>query len=137
MNNINKILKLKPFSINKKNKYKILLNTIIDLNLHHFNKCKEYANILKFFNYDKKKNYSLNELPFLPVRIFKSIDIFSVKEKDIVNRLTSSGTSGQNLSKIYLDRENSLNQVRVLSNIVSDSIGDTRLPLLFIDSKNC
>ena len=136
MSNINKFFKLKPFSINKKNKYEILIDTIINLNLHHIKKCKEYSDILAFFNYNKKKKYTINELPFLPVRIFKSKKLFSVKEKDIVNRLTSSGTGGQELSKIFLDKENSLNQAKVLSNIIAESIGKKRLPMLFIDSRN-
>ena len=40
------------------------------------------------------------------------------------------------LSKIYLDRTTALNQKRALMNIVQDFIGEKRLPMLIIDSKN-
>ena len=50
----------------------------------------------------------------LPVRLFKKFDFMSVSENKIVKKLVSSGTSGQELSKIYLDKKNSNNQVKVL-----------------------
>ena len=52
--------------------------------------------------------------PFLPVRIFKEIDLMSVKESKIVRVLRSSGTSGSNPSKIFLDEVNSKNQMIAL-----------------------
>ena len=48
----------------------------------------------------------------------------------------SSGTSGQDVSKIYLDKENASLQTKVLTKIVSTVLGNKRLPLLIIDSKS-
>ena len=48
--------------------------------------------------------------------------------------MNSSGTSGKSLSKIYLDKINSSNQVKTLKNIVQSEIGDKRLPMLIVDS---
>ena len=69
----------------------------------------------------------------LPVRLFKKFDFMSVSENKIVKKLVSSGTSGQELSKIYLDKKNSNNQVKVLGKIMSTLLGRKRLPMLIID----
>ena len=44
-------------------------------------------------------------LPFLPVRVFKEMDLRSCNEDEVFKTITSSGTSGQAVSKIYLDKE--------------------------------
>jgi len=48
--------------------------------------------------------------------------------------MTSSGTTGQAVLKIYLDRQTAGNQQKTLVKIVSDFIGSTRMPMLVIDS---
>jgi hypothetical protein len=50
------------------------------------------------------------------------LDLVSVPPGDIVKTMTSSGTTGQAVSKIYLDRATSANQQKVLVKIVSDFI---------------
>jgi len=71
----------------------------------------------------------------LPVSIFKDLDLKSVSDEAVFKTLTSSGTTGQRVSKIYLDAETSANQQRVLYRIVSDFVGEKRLPYLVLDSK--
>ena len=41
----------------------------------------------------------------------------------MIKTMTSSGTTGQKVSKIYLDKETSLNQTKTLVKIVSSYIG--------------
>ena len=48
--------------------------------------------------------------------------------------MTSSGTSGQAVSKIYLDKTTAANQQKTLVKIVSDFTGASRMPMLIIDS---
>jgi hypothetical protein len=50
--------------------------------------------------------------------------------------MTSSGTSGQTPSKIFLDGTTASNQTKVLSRILTSYIGKKRLPMLIIDSKS-
>ena len=71
----------------------------------------------------------------MPVRLIKENDLFSVDKSSVINTMTSSGTSGQKVSKIYLDKYTSNIQMKALSSIVSDFIGINRLPMLIIDSK--
>jgi hypothetical protein len=48
--------------------------------------------------------------------------------------MTSSGTSGQAVSKIFLNKENTRSQTKVLTTIIGSFIGKKRLPLLILDS---
>ena len=49
--------------------------------------------------------------------------------------LTSSGTSGQAVSKIFLDADNVRSQSKTLNEIISSFIGKQRLPLLLLDTE--
>ena len=60
---------------------------------------KKYLNCI---NYKIKNKNNIEEIPFLPVRLFKEFDFLSIKKKDIFKTLFSSGTTSGNLSKIYL-----------------------------------
>ena len=57
--------------------------------------------------------------------------------KNITRIMHSSGTTGNSLSKIYLDRINSQNQMKVLSKLFFEMSGHrNRLPMLVIDTKS-
>tara|TARA_B110000027_G_C16107379_1_gene295953 strand:+ start:1120 stop:2178 length:1059 start_codon:yes stop_codon:yes gene_type:complete len=109
---------------------------INNLTKYHYRRSKLYKKILDFHNFDLKKKYSLINLPFIPVRLFKNYELKSIDKKSIFKTLKSSGTSGNNFSKIHLDTFNSQNQLKVLSKITSKFIGNKRLPMLIFDNKN-
>ena len=46
------------------------------------------------------------------------------------------GTTNQQLSKIFLDKETALNQTRVLTKIMVELIGFQRVPMIILDSEN-
>ena len=125
------------FSLDRDRKKDLFKNYFKILTNYHYKNCIEYSKICKHLNYKINNNLSLNELPFLSVNIFKNLDLKSVKHKDIVRVMKSSGTSGNNFSKIYLDKSNSLNQIKVLNKLFAAAI-DTkeRLPMLVIDTKS-
>ena len=53
----------------------------------------------EIFNFDKLENF-----PFLPVNIFKSINLKSIPDENVLRIMNSSGTTGLQKTKIYLDR---------------------------------
>lgn len=113
---------------------KNLFNTEINrLTEFHYKKSNDYKKILNFLGYSVKKEYQIADLPFIPVRLFKEMDLMSISKKNIYKVLKSSGTSGSNPSKIFLDKENAINQTSVLSKIMSHYLGNKRMPMLFID----
>jgi len=66
----------------------------------HYESSLEFRRIINGFFADKLPAKSLKNLPFIPVRLFKTLDLKSVVDSDIVKTMTSSGTSGQGASKI-------------------------------------
>ena len=99
---------------------------------YHYKNCQIYKKFIDKLGFNKKDK-KLSNIPFLPVNLFKTQDLLSVSKNKIVKILNSSGTSGTNKSKIYLDKKNSFNQKKVLNEIVSELIGSERLPMLIID----
>jgi len=50
--------------------------------------------------------------------------------------MTSSGTTGQRVSRIYLDRETAVLQSKVLAKIMQSALGKQRLPMIVVDSSS-
>lgn len=96
-----------------------------ELSEYHRAHCADYARICEVTGEDT---------PALPVRMFKEYDLRSIDDGETVKTMTSSGTTGQRTSKIYLDKETSARQTKVLNRIVTDFVGKKRLPMLVIDS---
>lgn len=127
------ILGISPYSLCEAEKEKILTDRLVSLTKQHAAKCEEYSRILKAtgFNPDTCKSYK--DIPFLPVRLFKEAELKSVEKEEIVKTMTSSGTTGQAVSKIFLDRATSANQQKTMVKIVSEFTGSSRMPMIIID----
>lgn len=135
MYNIEDIQDIAPFSYDKNQKKAFLDEILIDLTRYHRDRCAEYANLLESWPCDADSLSSYYDIPYLPVRLFKMFDLRSTGKEDIVKSMTSSGTTGQQVSKIYLDKETATNQTKILTKIVNDFIGHKRVPMIIIDSK--
>ena len=132
---IKDILNISPYSLSKDEKEKVLNLTLNQLSKHHYTHCEYFAKMMDGMGYDPTKEYEYSELPFLPVRLFKILDLLSVEQKEIVKTMTSSGTTGQAVSRIYLDRNTASNQTKVLTKIVSSFIGQGRVPMIIVDNE--
>jgi hypothetical protein len=100
---------------------------------HHVENCSAYGRIMSARGIFTEGRFALEELPFLPVRLFKEQALRSVEEDKIIKVLTSSGTTSGQVSRIFLDRDTSLAQTRALVVILQSFIGTARLPMLIID----
>lgn len=125
------ILEMKPYEIDKNRKAEVLNSRLTVLTEHHRTHCPEYANIINAIGYDGSTSY--NSIPFLPVRLFKELDLKSIPDNEVVKTMTSSGTTGQAVSKIYLDKTTSANQQKAMVKIVSDFTHSGRMPMIIID----
>tara|TARA_B100001013_G_scaffold102524_1_gene58175 strand:- start:3646 stop:4722 length:1077 start_codon:yes stop_codon:yes gene_type:complete len=135
MFNLDSIIEVAPYSLNKSEKNSLYEDAFFALTQHHYENCEPYGKILNALNIDPSIKQDVDNIPFLPVRIFKEHDLRSVEEPQVIKTMTSSGTSGQRPSKIFLDRDTSKNQTKVLVKVTSSFIGKKRLPMLVIDSK--
>lgn len=132
---IEDFFKLEPYSLDKTAKEKLLINELKELTQFHRVNCKEYALFLDSIGYDQKNVRRVSDIPFFPVRMFKSFELLSVDRKNVFKTMTSSGTTGQAVSQIFIDRETTYNQQKAMIKILSDFWGKKRLPMLIVDTK--
>ena len=131
---INEILSIEPYSLSREEKRALLNERLRELTRFHYEKCEAYRHIIDAYGVDVHHLPFYEELPFLPVRIFKEFEMRSCKKEEVVKTMTSSGTTGQQVSRIFLDRETSSLQTKCLAKIVSTFLGTKRVPMLILDS---
>ncbi len=128
-----KLLGYRPYELQKAQKGKILTNRLNSLTKLHKAKCREYSDILDRIGNGYAEADSYENLPFLPVRLFKELSLKSVPDEEVMKTMISSGTTGQAVSKIYLDRVTASDQQKAMVKIVSDFTGSSRMPMIIID----
>jgi len=113
-----------------------LLPELTSLVEHHRAACEPYARILDATGHPAGRDYqAIHELPWLPVRLFKSHALKSIPDDQVFKVLTSSGTTGAEVSRIYLDKDAAATQTRVLARTLQTVLGPRRLPMLVVDTK--
>ncbi|MEK4146253.1 acyl-protein synthetase [Robertmurraya sp. FSL W8-0741] len=116
-------------------KQNYLLAELNELTKFHYSHCEPYKQMLSKSNHALEVT-NLEEIPFLPVQLFKMLALHSIEENDIFKVLTSSGTTGQQVSKIYLDKDTAKAQTKALVEVMTPLLGKKRLPMIMIDTKN-
>jgi hypothetical protein len=125
-----------PYAFSAAAKDPAILDTLNELTQWHLQRCAPFANMVERLFPKGAHATTRAEVPYLPVRLFKTMELRSVSELDVIKTLTSSGTSGQAVSRIYLDRETSMRQTRVLTSIMATFLGKKRWPMVIVDSAN-
>ena len=132
---VENILDLPPYAVSQVDKEKYLLTLVKQLTSWHMLRCDMYRAFVSGLAPNGVEILSsLESVPFLPVDQFKVNELLSVGRDQVVKVMTSSGTSGQAVSKIFLDRNTARFQSICLKNIMRDILGPRRLPMLIIDS---
>lgn len=134
MINIDEALKIPPYSMEKEEKHEFLTQFLKGLSEHHYKTCPEYKKIMDSLEFNPEEIKSYYDIPFLPVRMFKEFDLKSIEDGNVAKTMTSSGTTGQRVSKIYLDKEAAAYQTKTLTKIVSSVIGNKRVPMIILDT---
>lgn len=127
------ILSYKPYELYSDVKEELLLARLNYLTKYSYDHCEEYRKLIHILYPDGWKANSLQEVPFLPVSLFKEKELCNVPQDQVIKTMTSSGTTGQQVSKIFLDRVTANNQQKVLVKIVSDFTGNSRMPMIILD----
>src|SRR3989344_5201436 len=132
MNKNIKLLDLDPFVFRQKKKEKIFMRGMKNAISWHYVKNKEFRKMCDNRNFSPKNSYSLEDIPYFPVSLFKTFSLISVPEKLITKRLYSSSTSGKP-SVILLDQQTSRNQQIAIRKIISNFLGKTRRNFIVFD----
>ncbi|MEU8240707.1 acyl-protein synthetase [Actinoplanes missouriensis] len=120
------------FTLSQSEKESVLLKELSALTEHHRERCEPYARILDASGFVAAS--AVSELPYLPVRLFKNLELKSIPDDEVFKVLTSSGTTGE-VSRIYLDKAAAAEQQRRLAATVQTVLGPKRLPMLLVDTK--
>lgn len=114
----------------------LMLSGLNELSRHHYQACEPYRRIVDGLWGGARALHAerVEEVPFLPVSLFKRESLRSVPEADVTLTLTSSGTTGQAVSRIYVDHKTSSDQQRCLADSMRYALGPKRLPMLVLDT---
>lgn len=132
MDYLNKLLDIPPFDFDESKRGDIFYKAMLSAVDYHIKNCKIFKKWCLALNIKSSKDLnSIEDIPFFPNMIFKKINLLSTQSD--YRTILSSGTSGQEKSKIYLDNENSRRQRIVLAKILNKILGNKRLPFLISD----
>ncbi|GAA0438433.1 acyl-protein synthetase [Actinoplanes capillaceus] len=121
------------FTLPQSEREPLLLKSLSDLVAHHRRHCAEYDRILAASGFSSAA--SVADLPWLPVRLFKTLELKSIPDDEVFKVLTSSGTTGD-VSRIYLDKAAAAAQTRQLGATLQAVLGPKRLPMLIVDTRS-
>ena len=83
-----------PFAADQAEKDAFFRKELKILTDYHRKSCAAYDDICNGLGEDG---------PYIPVALFKDLALASVPEEEVVRQVTSSGTTGQQVSRIFLD----------------------------------
>jgi hypothetical protein len=122
------------YSVPQAEKEATLLAELKRLDQRHRERSPQYAKLARVLFPGVIDPHTIEELPYIPVGLFKEHNLSSVPESEVFKILQSSGTTGQTPSRIVLDRETAELQTLALSRIMTSVLGPQRLPMILVES---
>lgn len=123
-----------PASFSQREKSEALLAQLESLTEHHWERSEPYRRVLEASGLRPPFGFrALEDVPAIPVSLFKQFELRSIEPEQVARVLRSSGTTGQTPSRVFLDSETARLQTRALVKIFQRVIGPQRLPMLIID----
>jgi hypothetical protein len=123
------------FTLTEAEREPVLARQLAALTGRHREACPPYRRILDAIG-ARAPYERVVDLPWLPVRLFKTHELRSVPDERVFRVLTSSGTTGQRPSRVYLDRAAAAAQPRMLAATLRAVLGERRLPMLVVDGRS-
>ncbi|MBU3190953.1 acyl-protein synthetase [Clostridium bowmanii] len=129
---IDELVLEEQFNIDQEKKEKLLLNIILSQLEHN----RSNLNIKAMYDklgIDISSIKTLEQVPYIPVNMFKYFDLRICTQEQVVRVLNSSATTTGIPSKIYLDKRTSIRQTQGLISTLTSFLGGKRRPMLIID----
>jgi hypothetical protein len=127
------LIGLPQYSLPQAAKEERLVPLLAELHAHHIEVSDTYRRVTAAMFPTTVDARVAADLPWIPVGLFKSHRLVSVPDEEIFKTLTSSGTTGSSVSRVYLDRRTAQRQTEALAAIMTTVIGRERLPMLIVD----
>jgi len=129
-----KLLDLNPFEVHQKEKNEIFIDVMQESLKHHYKNSKEFKQICDNHEFNVEEKFQLEEIPYIPVSIFKKFNLLSIPKENVFKTIFSSATTSNTPSKIFLDRITSEYQTKALVSIITDFLHE-KMDFLILDSK--
>ena len=100
---LNTLLQYKPYSTARPEKRALYAGLLTELTQFHRERCPEYGRLLDALGCPAHMDCTVENTPMLPVSLFKELELRSIPEGEVFKTITSSGTTGQRVSRIFLD----------------------------------
>ena len=100
---LNTLLQYKPYSTARTEKRALYAGLLTELTQFHREHCPEYGRLLDALGCPAHMECTVESAPMLPVSLFKELELRSIPEGEVFKTITSSGTTGQRVSRIFLD----------------------------------
>ncbi len=135
MSALEQLFAAEQFSLPTEARRSLLLAEVNELTCWHEERCPAYANILRASGV-RLPLERLEDLPYIPVRLFKNRRLQSIPDEAVFKVLASSGTTSQTPSRIVLDRATAQAQTHALAAIMNTVLQRRRMPMLICDAAN-
>ena len=132
---IETLFEMKPYSLSQKEKNDIFSKAMNESVRFHYEKSDEFRKICDNRNFLPENSSSVEAIPFLPVSLFKTFQLRSVPESEIIKTIYSSATTSNSPSTIFLDDTTSKRQTKALISIMKDFLVSKK-NFLIIDQKS-
>jgi phenylacetate-coenzyme A ligase PaaK-like adenylate-forming protein len=97
--------------------------------------CPPYDRFLRRLGRSPADWQTTSDVPPLPVSMFKQFLLAAVPPEKVVRQLHSSATTGQQPSRIVIDKTTAFRQARALVSILKEHLGGHRRPYLVLDAQ--
>jgi hypothetical protein len=97
-------------------------------------KCSAYGRFIGRLGLPVDDWRTVADVPPVPVSMFKHFLLSAVPPSEVVRELHSSSTTGQQPSRIVIDKTTAFRQSRALASILKEHLGGQRRPYLVLDA---
>jgi hypothetical protein len=122
-----------PYALPPDDKRAFLTAQLATLVEHHRERCAPYARWVADWRATRAQASTVEDLPFLPVSVFKEYDLRSTDEQ--VMSVSSSSTTGTGASRIYVDKATRKRQNLSASRLLADFVGEVQRPYIVFDAE--
>ncbi|MFH1285812.1 MAG: hypothetical protein ABIH99_04480 [Candidatus Micrarchaeota archaeon] len=133
---VEKLLELAPFEKGEAEKLEFFMRAIRESALFHYKNCERWKTFCESRNFNPSKPFKLEELPLLPVGLFKRVELLSVPREQIVRNVLSSSTTSSTPSSVLLDKTTMDRQVSALTKIMGSFLGNERRVFIVFDARS-
>lgn len=130
---IDALLTLPPYATADRHPF---LQAMHDALRYHAEASQAFHRFLDSNKVDAVQDRSIEAFPFLPIAIFKEMELVTGDPSRIKKKIRSSSTTGNKPSVICLDQTTIDRQRKALTQIMADAIGADRRPFLVLDAED-